>query len=284
MENDRISIVLVTRDSRAVIDDCLRHLTPDLAALGAELVVVDNGSRDGSPARVPLLWPPAIVIQNPRNRGFAAACNQGATAASGEWLVLLNPDVDVDSGAIRELRDVLRGHPGAGFATARLRSMRGDFQASCRTYPTRHNLGASRGSVVGRWRQNGVPYTLPDSDHTISVPAVACAFAMVKRELFLSLGGFDERFFLFMEDTDLSIRLEHAGHPNLFVPSAGATHHWGRGASAGPLRRAFHHHHSMWKYFRKHDPGGFSRFVLPVLLGGNLIARCLLPRRSDERA
>ncbi|HTO89823.1 MAG TPA: glycosyltransferase family 2 protein [Candidatus Sulfotelmatobacter sp.] len=282
MEPGRISVVLVTHESIAVLDDCLGHVIPELRSNGAELIVVDNDSRDGSGPRVAALWPPAALIRNSRNRGFAAACNQGAAAASGEWLVLLNPDVNVDAGALGELRATLLANSDAGFVAGRLRSPDGRFQASCRRFPTAGNLIQSRGSVLSRWRRTGVPYTLPDANHVVSVPAVACAFVMIRRALFQSLGGFDERFFLFMEDTDLSLRLERAGYRNLFVPEAGATHRWGQGARSGKWRRTLHHHHSMWKYFRKHDPGGYSRLVLPLLLTGNLLARSLLrPRRGN---
>jgi GT2 family glycosyltransferase len=74
---------------------------------------------------------------------------------------------------------------------------------------------------------------------------------------------------MYMEDTDLSLRLHQAGYVNLFVPSAGAVHYWGEGGRQGRVRRLWRHHMSVWKYFLKHYPNGFSVILLPVLLAAN---------------
>jgi hypothetical protein len=114
-------------------------------------------------------------------------------------------------------------------------------------------------------------YTLPDFRETTEVPAVAATMTMVRRARFIEAGGFDKRFFMFMEDTDLSLRLHQLGHRNLFAPSAGGVHNWGKGSRAGRVRRAYYHHVSLWKYFLKHFPNGFSVMLLPVLLLANFL-------------
>jgi GT2 family glycosyltransferase len=126
-------------------------------------------------------------------------------------------------------------------------------------------------------------YTLPDYLETTRVPAVAATFVMVRRDRFEAVGGFDERYFVFLEDTDLSLRLERLGHPNLFVPAAGGTHAWGHGSSAGRRRRAYFHQVSMWKYFWKHHAGAFSLLVLPLLLAANLMVTVVLPESWKSR-
>ncbi len=84
---------------------------------------------------------------------------------------------------------------------------------------------------------------------------------------------FDSRFFMYMEDTDLSYRLHLHKHQNLFVPQAGAIHEWGKGAEGGKIARAWHHHQSVWKYFLKHfQANGFSLIVLPAILIGQFPA------------
>jgi N-acetylglucosaminyl-diphospho-decaprenol L-rhamnosyltransferase len=99
---------------------------------------------------------------------------------------------------------------------------------------------------------------------------------MVRKELFDRLGGFDPRFFMFMEDTDLSLRVSQDGLRNFVVPSAGGAHAWGQGSRAGRLRRLRYHHFSLWRYFLKHYPNGFSVIVLPVLLTIHLLLSLLL--------
>ncbi|MCX6834819.1 MAG: hypothetical protein NTW07_06755, partial [candidate division Zixibacteria bacterium] len=122
--------------------------------------------------------------------------------------------------------------------------------------------------------------TLPDFRETTEVPAVAATMTMVRRALFAEAGGFDKRFFMFMEDTDLSLRLHQLGHRNLFTPTAGGVHHWGKGARAGRTRRAYYHHVSLWKYFLKHFPNGFSVMLLPVLLLANFLLVTILSTRG----
>ncbi len=102
------------------------------------------------------------------------------------------------------------------------------------------------------------------------MPAVSATAVVIKRELFDRLGGFDTRFFMYMEDTDLSLRLGQNGHENLFVPEAGGVHYWGEGSRAGRVTRAVRHHGSVYKYFLKHVPNGFSTVLLPALLAVNL--------------
>ena len=111
---------------------------------------------------------------------------------------------------------------------------------------------------------------------------MAGTMVMVRRELFERLGGFDERFFLYMEDTDLSKRALDAGYVNLFVPGAGGVHGLGQGSSIGRWRRSRHQAVSVWKYFLKHHPNGFSVIVLPVLLLVNLLLQAITPPRRRQ--
>ncbi len=243
--------------------------------------MVDNASDDSSPDRVRELFPDCTPIINDRNEGFAAACNRGAKAAAGEYLLFLNPDVEIDPGAIKSLIETFERHPEAGLVSGRLRFPDGSFQATCRKFPTIANLIFSRGSMFSRMFNGGVDrqgrYTLPDYDETTEVPSVAATLLMVRKELFDRLGGFDPRFFVFMEDTDLSLRVSQTGSKNLVVPSAGGVHAWGQGSRAGRFKRRSHHHQSLWRYFLKHHPNGFSVIVLPALLTLNLLLSLLWP-------
>ncbi|MEW6050196.1 MAG: glycosyltransferase family 2 protein [Candidatus Zixiibacteriota bacterium] len=282
VSSDSISIVVVTCNSLPALTDCLTSLSSELRPSVDELIVVDNNSSDDSTEQVLAFFPDSKVIHNERNRGFAVACNQGARIAKGNYLVFLNPDVQVDNGSLSALVKAQENNPRAGLASARLRFSDGAFQPNCRVFPTTANILFSRGSTLSRWF-GGTWYTLPDYAVTTGVEAVAATFVMTRRERFHAIGGFDERFFMFMEDTDLSLRLHQSGFVNLFVPSAGGVHAWGRGASAGRFRRAWLHHYSVWKYFLKHVPNGFSMLLLPVLLTVNLVLVGILPERRSRR-
>lgn len=224
------------------------------------------------------------MIRNDQNLGFGKACNQGTRVAQGKFLFFVNPDVELKQNSARELLNVAQVNADAGAIVPRLTFPDGRFQASCRKFPTMYTILFSRGSIAGRflsWLGVSVSheYTLPDYPVVTQVDAVAGTALLVDRELFQKIAGFDERFFLYMEDTDLSLRLVQSGKRNLFVPSATAIHGWGKGSSGSRLRREIAHHHSVWQYFLKHEANGFVLIVLPMLLVINLVISLIVPPR-----
>jgi len=225
--------------------------------------------------------PDAVILSNKKNRGFASACNQGADYATGEYLLFLNPDLELDRTAITELIATASSEDKAGAVTGRLRFPDGRFQANCRQFPTPGNLFVSRGAAFGRlFGAKG--YSLEDDTDTVRVPATAGTMLLVRKDRFESVGRFDQRFFMYVEDTDLCYRLEQAGYYNYYNPKAGAVHNWERGSSASRVRRAWYHHWSIWKYFLKHQANGFSLVLLPLLLLVNFVLVTIIPgaRRS----
>jgi N-acetylglucosaminyl-diphospho-decaprenol L-rhamnosyltransferase len=112
------------------------------------------------------------------------------------------------------------------------------------------------------------------------VPAAAATCLLTERELFKSVDGFDPRYFMFMEDTDLCRKLSLAGKKVYFIPGAGAIHRWGKGAHVSRARRLFYQHRSVWQYFLKHYPNGFSLFLLPLVLLINFTLKLLLGMRK----
>ncbi len=283
-----VSVVIVLHNSSEVLVECLTALRRATANLFRELILVDNASTDNPAEIVTAHFPEANLIAGERNVGFAAGCNLGAKAAKGEHLLFLNPDVVIDAGAVEQLLAAASENARAGLVSGRLRFPDGSFQATCRQFPTIGNMLFSRGSAPARLFFKGDAaagrYTLPDASDTTRVPAVAATLVLIERALFDRAEGFDERFFMFMEDTDLSLRLEQNNRVNLFVPSAGGVHRWGEGARVGRWRRLWYHHWSLWKYFLKHFPNGFSVLVLPVLLLINLVLRALMPESTKGAA
>lgn len=277
---NRVSVIVVTYNSLPSLRDCLEALSERTGEIDWELIVVDNHSVDGSVKAVTDQFPSARVIEQPRNFGFAVACNEGANHASGEHLLFLNPDVQLDPGAIETLRQALKSTEKAGAVSARLRFPDGSFQPTCRRWPTAGNLLFSRGSFLSRLLRRESRYTLPDFDSVTDVPACAGTAMMIDHGLFDRIGQFDRRYFMYMEDTDLCFRLGQSGYRNLFVPSAGGAHDWGEGSNTGRLRRSWYHHVSVWRYFLKHYPNGFSIVLLPALLGINFLLAAILPGRS----
>lgn len=220
-------VVIVNWNSGAQLATCIRALERSEEASSLNIIVVDNASADGScvtPAN-------GRVIENCRNTGFAVACNQGAAAGRAPYILFLNPDTEVPSGAIAAARSVLADSPATGVVGIQLRDQQGRIQRSCARQPTvatmlSHALGLSRllpasGYIMNEW-DHGADR---DVDHVIG------AFYLIRRELFESLSGFDERFFLYLEDVDLSRRVLDSGFRIRYLSGVGATH-VGGGTSA----------------------------------------------------
>lgn len=284
LPEETVSVIIVTHNSQPALDSCLEALVPALDGLSTELVVVDNNSDNDPTKSITDHFPHARIIRLDRNTGFGSACNRGARETEGTYLLFINPDVIVDTDAVRILLDTCRHDDKAGLVAGRLRFPDGSFQATCRNFPTAGNLIFSRGSFLSKLFGGSTSgdkhrYTLPDYDRTTHVPAVAGTLLMVRRRLFEKAGGFDERFFMFMEDTDLSLRIHRAGYHNVFVPEAGGIHHWGTGSSASRFKRTWRHHYSLWQYFLKHEPNAFALFVLPLFLLANVVLVSILPHR-----
>lgn len=271
-----ISIIIVTFNSLPAIQDCLAHLKEAVPRISHELIIVDNNSIDNSPSLAKTYWPKARIIINKKNLGFASACNQGAKEAGGEYLLFVNPDVFLDSHCIGEFLGFMHEKDKVGAVGGRLRWPDGIFQPTCRNLPTLSNLLFSRGSVMGKLFRSSLRYTLPDAAVVSEVPAVAGALFVIRKSVFEKAGRFDSNFFMYMEDTDLCKRLSRLGFTNYFLPSAGAVHEWGKGSSAGTIKRKWYHHCSVFSYFRKHQKGPVTLIILPVMLAVNFLITILL--------
>jgi len=270
-----VSVIVVTFNSVERIASCLRALRDEVDSIGGEIIIYDNASGDATVRAVESAFPDVRIIKGEKNIGFAAANNQAVLEADGDHILFANPDLVLDHGSIALMLKELTARPDAGAVTARMRHPDESFQPTCRKLPTMKNIFFSRGSMLGRSGKSD-EYTLGDSDEITEVPAAAATCLMLSRVFFEQLGGFDKRFFMFMEDTDLSLRIGEAGKKIYFIPEAGGVHFWGRGAAVSNYKRLWHHHKSVWKYFLKHFPNGFSLLLLPIALLANFILRALL--------
>lgn len=259
-----VSIIIINHYSHVVLGDCLAALTAGIDPPAVEVIIVDNpGDQTPSPDAPDAI--PVTRLATPRRIGFGAACNLGASQARGEMLLFLNPDVTVDPSTLRCLFDESLSRGGDTAIVGRLRYPDGRFQPACRTFPTLGNLLRSRGSVVGRLFGAGRRYTLPDYPEATVVEAAAAALMLLPTDTFRRLSGFDERFFMYLEDTDLCYRLHCLGGRVVYAPQAGAVHQWGHATGRYRFRRIVWHHHSVWRYFRKHFGLSAALIVSPFL-------------------
>jgi hypothetical protein len=273
-----VSAIVVTYNSGRCILSCLEALISEIGDFGGDILVFDNNSTDNTVEKVIAKFPQVKIFRSPKNLGFAAANNQGLRLVNGQYVLFVNPDAVMDRGALDHLVQAISDYGDAGAVVGRMRNPDGSFQSTCREVPDSKNIFFSRGSVLSKMilsPRSPNPHTMIDFEQITEVPAAAATCMMVERKLFEQIGGFDDRFFLFAEDVDLSVRIRQRGHKVYFVPTAGAVHLWGEGARVSSVKRSWYHHMAIWKYFMKHHPSGFSTFVLPAALFVNFAIRTI---------
>ncbi|PKK84776.1 MAG: hypothetical protein CVT49_01075 [candidate division Zixibacteria bacterium HGW-Zixibacteria-1] len=275
-----VSAIVVTFNSAERIESCLKALSDEVDSVGGEIIVYDNASQDATIRAIETGFPRVVIHKSEKNIGFGAANNRAAAKSGKEYILFANPDLIIDKGSISALIEALEKLPDAGAVAGRMRNPDRTFQPTCRKLPTTNNIFFSRGSILGG-KAGMTQYTLGDFDSSAAVPAAAATCLLMSKNFFLSLGGFDERFFMFMEDTDLCVRIAAAGRIIYFVPGAGGVHYWGGGATVSAFKRLWHHHMSVWKYFLKHYPNGFSLLLLPAALLVNLLLKTVMVRSRD---
>jgi GT2 family glycosyltransferase len=284
----KVSIIIITYNSGDVLSKCLDKLKTAIAKISSELIIVDNNSDENPTDQIKQHFPDARIVINDENYGFGRSCNQAAALAGGEYLLLLNPDALLDEDAIEKLIDVYESKPGVGQVVPRIRFPSGRYFPTCRNFPTIWNTIFSRGSFLFRLFQiksssksDKYEYTIMRSMPNVTpVPAISGTIVLIRKKIFDEVGGFDERFFMYMEDTDLSLRILDAGYQNLYVPAAGAVHYWRQGSDTSSRRRDLMHHRSFWKYFTKHHPGVFTFLILPFLLILNYLIILIIPQKK----
>ena len=248
------------------------------------ITVVDNASTDASLSALPP-DPRLAIIRNPRNLGFAAACNIGAAAGRAETVLFLNPDCRLKSGALSTLHAALWSEGAVGMAGGLLLDPDGTEQpGSRRDVPTPGNLFAR---FLGRGRSGRGDYSRhgdPLPPEPVDMPVISGALMMVRRAALEQLGGWDEGYFLHVEDIDLCERFRRAGYRILFVPGARVVHVKGASSRGRPVFVEWHKHRGMLRFFRKfmaaHYPGPVMALAtLAVWARFSALATVLTARR-----
>lgn len=246
-----LSVILVTHNSAAHLPGFASSVHDHPPSGGWESIVVDNDSADATVSEVHRLLPHAQLIRQDSNLGFAAAVNRGVIHARGQLILLSNPDVTWSGPVIDDLADFLLVHPRAAAVVPRLTFPDGSPQPSSRRFPTHANIWFSRGSPLSSIDSES--YTLPDPKNPMHIEAAAATFMLVRVEAWRAVGGMDEEYFLYVEDTDLCKRWADSGREVWMHPGVSVSHAWKGGSTRDP---ALYRHHaaSLRRYFRIHHP------------------------------
>ncbi len=262
-------VVIVTHQSQKWIEGCLDSLI-DQPGVG-RIVVADNASTDTTEALVQRYADRNVAfVALGVNRGFGSAANRGVAATTSAAVFIANPDLIVEPDALVRLRATLDASPGVAVVGPTITNLDGVTYPSARSFPG--YIDAAGHAFVGLfWKSNpwSTRYLTPNRVQWISGTAL-----LVRRDAFEAVGGFDESYFMYVEDVDLSWRLARTGWSVAVVPSAVVRHAVGGSSQRAPYRMIAAHHRSLWRFARR-SAAPRQRLALP-LVGLGLIARAAL--------
>ena len=281
-----VAVVIVNHNSGDYLGRCVRSAAEAAGDARIEVVVVDNASHDGSARRAVEAMPNVRLIENPDNRGFAAAANQGIGATSAPFVFLLNPDAEILAGTLGGFLKVARDHPGAGAIGPIVRDPEGSIYPSARKVPT--VAEAVGHSFLGPFLDNPFSraYTMADWDRRTerTVDWVSASCVLLRRSALEEIGLFDERYFMYVEDVDLCTRLRQGGWVVVFSPELEVLHIGGVSTGGYRSRKmVVEHSRSIYKYFVKFRSPGWRAAARPFAwLALRLRAEVVLLRRSQH--
>jgi N-acetylglucosaminyl-diphospho-decaprenol L-rhamnosyltransferase len=279
-----LAAVIVNYNAGPALRAALQSIADEMAGRRWEAVVVDNASTDGSGDIVARFAPHARLVRNAVNVGFGRGINQGVAASNAPFVLIMNPDCQVERGAVETMRVELETRRRCAVVGPRVLDPDGSEQGSARgdpdmltglfgrTGPLRHLLpssSVSRRNVVRKGHESA------------NVDWVSGACMLVRRAAFDEVGGFDARYFLYWEDADLCRRLRARGHEIRYVPAATAVHQVGQSSRTARAASIKAFHESAYLYYATHvAPGGLNpkRVIARVLLA----ARCWWELRNAK--
>jgi len=259
------SIIVVNYNSYPAIVECLRSIQTQIQSRHYELIVVDNASSDDSVAQIKAQFPTCRIVQLAENVGFGAGNNAGVRIASGEYLFFLNPDTLLLEDSLKILLQKITKNPDVGIVAPRITYPDGRLQLST----------AWEISLIGEYKTRKQLVDYEHGKHQAEIEAeyardraveivLGSAFLMTKA-LFQMVGGFDETFFMYFEESDLCQRVRAKGYQVLYTPDTTVVHLHGTSVKKIPDKMIVEYRRSQLYYYRKHH-SWLERFLLRIYL------------------
>ena len=264
-----LSIIIVSWNTKKYLEECLTSLRAMDGKLSAEVIVVDNGSTDGSPEMVRTQFPEVILKETGANLGFAGGNNVGIKEATGKYVCLINSDVNVPPDCLPKMHSYMEQNPTIGLLGPGMLYTDGRVHRSGMRFPTLWNLLLralfldvllKRSSFFGGYLMKDFQF-----DRTTDIEVLNGWFWMARREALNKAGLLDERFFMYAEDVDWCKQFHLAGWRVVFYPEARALHYGGASAANAPSRFNVEMQRANLKYWKKYH-GRVSLFLY-LLIG-----------------
>jgi len=268
-----VSIIIASWNTRGLLRGCLTSIHEQTRDIDYEIIVVDNTSTDGSAEMVKKTFPQVTLIENPENRGFAAANNQGIAIAKGRYILLLNSDTVVLDNAIAKTVSFSDDNPDAAVVGCRVLNPDKTLQPTCFMFPSTLNMLLSssylyklfpRSKFFGRERM-----TWWNRDNVREVDVVTGCFMLVRRKAIEQAGMLDEQFFVYGEETDWCYRFKKMGWKILFTPEPEIIHYGGQTTKQMTEKFRLQLSGSMLIFMRRHRSKltfPFARFLIALFL------------------
>ena len=266
----QVSVIIVNYNVKYFLEHCLYSVQQAIKLLKAEIIVVDNASSDGSMEYLLDKFPSVNFIDNPKNLGFAKANNQALREAKGEYILFLNPDTIVSEDCMERCIQLLQSNPQLGACGVKMIDGSGRFlPESKRAFPSLQ---------TSFYKLSGLTYLFPHSkrfaryhlghlseEKSNEIDVLSGAYFMSRKEILNKTGGFDERFFMYGEDIDLSFRIQQEGYKNFYVADTCIIHYKGESTKRGSLNYVKIFYRAMSLFVEKHysgkSPGAFNFFI-----------------------
>lgn len=265
-----ISVVIVSYNVKDFLERCLFSVLAALKNIQGEIIVIDNASSDDSINYLQPKFPLVKFVANAENVGFGKACNQGFKLSSGEYILFLNPDTIVPADCLEKCISFLHSHIDTGALGVKMLDGNGKFlKESKRAFPSLSTSLFKMSGLAGLFPHSKlfakyyVGHLDENKNHEVDV--LAGAFMLIKRNVLELTGGFDEAFFMYGEDIDLSYRIQKARFKNYYFSETQITHFKGESTKKGSLNYIKMFYGAMSIFVNKHyKNAGLFKFVILI--------------------
>ena len=251
------SIIIVAYNSCDFIPACLKSVRDACEGLDSQIIVLDNGSKDRITPEIKKFFPEVLWLDSSENLGFGKGCNLAEKHATKPFLFFINPDTVVSRDSFTKVLDFMEEHPESGTVGCRILNEDGSIQWACRrSFPTIISAVSKTIGLAAMFPNSKMlasyNMTYADPDAVTEVDAISGSFFCIKRELYESLKGFDEDYFMYGEDLDLCFRTKAAGYKNYYTPSTNILHFKGQSCRTRRWGSYVDFYKAMLIFVRKH--------------------------------
>jgi len=248
---NKINAIIINYNTKTSTCNCIKLLKENLQAIKSSIIVIDNASSDGSQQEIATKYPDIALIRNTMNKGFAFACNQAANLSrNADFLLFANSDTKPETDTVKKMIAFMKNNPSTAITGAKLINSNGSNQHSFSSWPDLTN------ELIGnRLLQIIKPEKYPSKHQKIKTPlkvqSIIGAFFIIRNDIFKQVKGFDERFFFFMEETDLCRKIINSNLDIIFHPEIKVTHLQGESANKNPEWSRHNFYRSKYQFLNK---------------------------------